>query len=468
MVLVVLLGAILQAAAAAQEAAPKILLDSSPRAIEYQLGRLSNAELVRVERKADDPRYRLVYYALLTRKGLGREYFDEALGALTKMDQASQIRVLLEALPKTRVDDGETADKLLRVLFGQPVDTLRKERDTFAQAIEKPTSPLVLRGAYGGLMLADGSSQPAWQTAVKHEGHLVELLRGVPSLPSANQDLRGKLYDPIAALLAETQDAPTRVAAVSALGWTRPDAATFRLLAQEVLKGTDAEMRAAAIRSLQRIPKSSWPAGEIEPLARAIVALVKGTAPDLRTEPSNVDAIQLGEKLADGLSDEPKRAVRRDLRALGVQVVRIEAVPEQMTFDLKWFVVEAGKPIQIVLYNPDAMSHNLIVGKPGSLKEVGMAATAMTLSADPNVKPYVPDIPLVLQSTRLVNWGETERLTFAAPKEPGEYVYVCTFPGHWVRMYGVMLVVETLEAWEANPTVPKDPMTNEPFGAPRR
>lgn len=453
-----------------QEPVPKILLDQSPRAIEYQLDRLSNNELIRLERKEGDVRYRLVYYALLTRKGLGREYFDEALAALTKMDKASQTRVLLEALPKVRADDAETAAKLLRVLLGQPAEALRKERATLAQVIEKPASPLVLQGAYGALMLADGNPEPSWQTAVKHDGHLVEVLRGVPYLPSAAsaQELRAKLFDPIAALLAEAQDAATRVAAISALGSTRPDSATFSLLAREVVQSTDAQMRAAAIRSLQLIPRNSWPAGEVEPLARAIVTLVGKTAPDARTELSIVEAVQLGEKLAEALPDEPKRSVRRELRALGVQVVLIEAVPEQMSYDRKWFVVEAGKPVQIILFNPDVMPHNLIVGKPGSLKEIGMAATTMTPSADPDVKPYVPDTPLVLQATRLINWGESERLGFAAPKEPGEYVYVCTFPGHWVRMYGVMLVVDKLESWEANPTVPKDPMTNEPFAPERK
>jgi azurin len=175
----------------------------------------------------------------------------------------------------------------------------------------------------------------------------------------------------------------------------------------------------------------------------------------------------LGEALADGLPDDARRAVRRDLRALGVRVVRIETVPEQMMFDVKWFAVEAGKPVQIVLFNPDAMSHNLLVLKPGSLKEVGMAAMAMTPSSDPKVKAYVPDTPLVLQATRLLNWSETERLSFAAPKDPGEYPFVCTFPGHWVRMYGVMLVVENLEAWEASRTPPKDPMTNQPYASAR-
>ena len=75
----------------------------------------------------------------------------------------------------------------------------------------------------------------------------------------------------------------------------------------------------------------------------------------------------------------------------------------------------------------------------------------------------MPDSPLVLHATRLVKEGETERLGFTAPPKPGEYIFVCTFPGHWVRMYGVMLVVEKLDAWEAKPTVPIDPMTKQPF-----
>ena len=195
------------------------------------------------------------------------------------------------------------------------------------------------------------------------------------------------------------------------------------------------------------------------------MAVVSRTPPDGRTEPSALDAIQLGEKLAAKLPDDPRRAVRRDLRALGVQVVRVQTIPEKLSFDLKWFVVEAGKAVQIVLVNVDAMPHNLIVGKPGSLEAIGTAAGAMPMPTDPDAKAFVPDLPAVLYSTRLVKEGETERLGFTAPAEPGEYVFVCTFPGHWVRMYGVMLVVQKLEAYETSPTVPIDPMTKQPFSS---
>jgi azurin len=453
--------------AAAQDA-PRILLDQPLRAVEYQLGRLTNEELVLVERKPGDLRYRPVYFALLTRRGIPAQFRDEAVTALVAMDKTSTSRVLLEALAKVPVDDALTSEKLLGILLTQPAATLRKERDAFLGAIDAGSAtPLALRGAYGAVMLGDGKPDEAWQIALKHQGHIVELLAVVRTLPISAAEgatqLRDQLFPPVSSLLSTSKDIPTRAAALDALGWTQRDGPTFEILAREVKPDAEAAPRAAAIASLQRIPDTAWPQAAIEPLARSIVAIVSATPPDARTEPAALDAIQFGEKLAAKLPDEPRRIVRRDLRALGVQVVRIQAIPEKLSFDVRWFVVEAGKAVQIVLFNPDAMPHNLIVSMPGSLEAVGTAGSSMPMPIDPDAKAFVPDLPAVLYSTKLLKEGETERLGFTAPKEPGEYIFVCTFPGHWVRMYGVMLVVEKLEAWEANPTVPIDPMTKQPF-----
>ena len=457
-----LLGAVLCAMVLLHQDAPRILLDQSPRAVEYQLGRLTNDQLVRVERKDSDAKYRPVYFAILTRKGMARPSRAEALATLVKMDGTSATRVLIDALVKIPPEDTQNADSLLGILLAQPADVLRQQRETLARAAAETGQPAVRRGAYGAMMIADGDPAPAWQAAARLDGHLVELLRSVPLLGKADE-LRARLFTPVAALLAETKDAGTRAAAIGALAWTRRDSATFDLLAREILQGSDAESRATAIRSVQLIPEQVWTAATIEPLARAIVAMVRDTPADLRTEPITIEVLQLGDKLAAALPAEPRLAIRRDLRALGVHVVRIQSVPEQMLFDRKWFAVQAGKPLQIVLDNPDVMQHNLVVGQPGSLQEIGTKGSMMPLPADPDAKAYVPDTPLVLYATRLLSEGETERLNFTAPSRPGEYVFVCTFPGHWVRMYGVMLVVENLEAWEAKPVVPTDPVTNKPF-----
>lgn len=455
-------------AAAAQEAAPKILLDQSPRAIEYQISRLSNDELARVERQPGDPKYVPIYYALLTRRGMAKGLRDEALGALAKLEGVTPAEVLLRGLARLKsVEDQPTADQLLEALFAQPGDALRGQREAFAKAAAGD-QPFVRSAGYGGLMLVDGDPGQAWQTAQK-DGHLADLLRAVPRLTKAD-DLRAKLFTPISTLLGGTPESDARGAAVAALGYTRPDAATFALLARELdpARGSDPAVRAAAVASLQRIPPSAWPAASVEPLARAVVAMLRETPADRRTEPDAVHAVQLGEQLAAALPDASKRAVLRDLRGLGVRIVTIDTLPEQLLYDLKWFVVEAGKPVQIVLVNSDTMPHNVVVGQPGSVRDIGLAGATVLPTSDPNAKAYVPDSPLVLASTRLVNGGETERLNFTAPEKAGEYNFLCSFPGHWLRMYGVMVVVPDLDAFEAKPVEPKDPLTGQPMGAHKR
>ena len=121
-------------------------------------------------------------------------------------------------------------------------------------------------------------------------------------------------------------------------------------------------------------------------------------------------------------------------------VITIKVVKNEMKYDVKSFSVVAGKPIEIVFENPDFMQHNLVITRIGKLEVVGNAATK--LAADPKGadRNYVPDIPEVLFSTRLVNPQETVRLKFVAPKEPGDYPFVCTFPGHWSIMNGIMKV----------------------------
>lgn len=124
----------------------------------------------------------------------------------------------------------------------------------------------------------------------------------------------------------------------------------------------------------------------------------------------------------------------------GTQVVKIKAVREEMKFDITTFTVTAGKPVEIMFENPDAMQHNIVVGKPGSLETIGNAADQMITRQDAAEKHYVPAIPEIISSTPLVNPGETYRLRFAAPETPGEYPFVCTFPGHWRLMSGIMKV----------------------------
>lgn len=121
--------------------------------------------------------------------------------------------------------------------------------------------------------------------------------------------------------------------------------------------------------------------------------------------------------------------------------IEIKAVKDIMQYDKKSFTVPSGKRITLVFENPDGMQHNLLIIQPGSLEIVGKAADDMLRSSEAYEKQYIPSIPEVLHHTPLVNPGESFTLEFTAPTEPGDYPYVCTFPGHWRGMNGIMRVV---------------------------
>lgn len=129
----------------------------------------------------------------------------------------------------------------------------------------------------------------------------------------------------------------------------------------------------------------------------------------------------------DFIQDEPKFVV-------------IEVVPDVMAFDTDTFTVTAGEKIILELDNMDGMQHNLLISKPETLEKVGEAADAMLRDPKAAEKHYIPEIPEVLFATKLVDPGEIFTLEFTAPKETGDYPFVCTFPGHWRMMNGIMKV----------------------------
>ena len=104
------------------------------------------------------------------------------------------------------------------------------------------------------------------------------------------------------------------------------------------------------------------------------------------------------------------------------------------------------------------MPHNFVITAPDALQEVAQVGATLPKGQGPEAKQYVPNMPQVLFATDMVPAHQQARLTFTAPTEPGEYPFVCTFPRHWMRMYGVMVVVEDLDEWLKNPVEPKDPV----------
>jgi azurin len=122
------------------------------------------------------------------------------------------------------------------------------------------------------------------------------------------------------------------------------------------------------------------------------------------------------------------------------KTIILKVLKDVMKYDKQLLTAKAGTTIQIVVQNPDFMQHNFVLIKPRTTEKVGAAADK--LAQDPNGAKmnYVPKMPEVIKATPLINPGGKFTLTIKLPDVPGDYPYVCTFPGHWRIMKGILRV----------------------------
>jgi azurin len=119
--------------------------------------------------------------------------------------------------------------------------------------------------------------------------------------------------------------------------------------------------------------------------------------------------------------------------------VTIGTVPEKMQYDIKSFEVKAGAKVKITFVNHDFMPHNIIFAQPKSANEIGMAAIQM--AAEGFAKGFIPENDKIIAHSKLLQNKQQEVIEFTAPSEPGDYDYLCTFPGHHLLMRGIWKVV---------------------------
>jgi azurin len=109
-----------------------------------------------------------------------------------------------------------------------------------------------------------------------------------------------------------------------------------------------------------------------------------------------------------------------------------------LKYDNTLLTVKAGAHVRLVFKNNDDMLHNLVIVNPGRGDAIGQAALALGL--DGLASNYVPDSADVLHHTALLQPGGTEAIFFIAPDKPGDYEFLCTFPGHFQLMRGILRV----------------------------
>ena len=111
-----------------------------------------------------------------------------------------------------------------------------------------------------------------------------------------------------------------------------------------------------------------------------------------------------------------------------------------LQFVQKQLTAKAGEKLTIRFKNPDVVPHNWLLAKPGALQKLGEKCNLMITDPQGLAKHYVPDSDDVIAYTDMTNPKGEFIIHLTAPKEKGDYPYLCTFPGHWMVMNGVMKV----------------------------
>ena len=119
------------------------------------------------------------------------------------------------------------------------------------------------------------------------------------------------------------------------------------------------------------------------------------------------------------------------------KVIKVRTKPG-LKFDVDVLEVNAGDRIRIDFENPDDMPHNFLIVMPETANEVGQRALRLGIKG--NELGYIPDMPEVLYHTKLLQPGDSDTIYLVAPDEPGEYTFVCTYPGHYISMRGKFIV----------------------------
>ncbi len=440
---------------------PRVFLDTNPRAVQFQLARLDNQRLLLVERKDDNKKFLPVHLEILKRDGIAQQDRQQAVDAIAKINDSDSVVELLNLIPTldgSKAEQRRIANQLTGLLLSQKVATLKTHSAELIAATKSQNESLQKSGFAG--LITSGDTNTAISLADKNDLSTTRLLESISLLRNKKQ--RNKLHGKLINSVAAGKPKSIRIAAITALAATDADPSTdFKIVGALV---SEPELQKSAVKTLLKIQRKHRDATTATQLAKTLVEHAEQTPASQRTSDAFIEAMQLADQVLGLVSKDKSDEYRKRLSAVTVRVVLLHTVEEEMRYDIPWFAVEAGQDVQVILKNEDLMAHNLVITKPDSLQEVASLAAAEGPKIGPSGKQYVPESEKILFSTEMIQAEKKGTITFAAPSEPGEYPYVCTFPGHWMRMYGVMVVVKDLAEFQRSPVEPKDPVgSNRPL-----
>lgn len=369
-----------------------------------------------------------------------------AVGDLAKLKNTGRPAVIVDAFAKIEAAGGalnKSADELGKLLVMEPKADLAKSRDALAPLVSSAKQANVARNAAAAVIVADGTPDTVWN-ANPEAGVRSRIIEAIGLIPPSEAALRAKFQPLLTALLADGKAEGAQLRAVLAalpLMGAENASANFGVVAKYLAEGKE---RNAAAKALIKFPKANWDAAQAKPITDSVLAYGKTVKAQDRSNPEYVEIITAAKELA-ALQGDAGKAVLAELKTISVDVFVVHTVHEQLRFDTTRIEVQAGKNFEIVFENDDVMPHNLVIVPPGKHMDIGNAAMTMTPDkVDKQGRAYLPADweKQILAATKLLEPGQKETIKLKAPGTPGEYEFVCTFPGHAVIMWGVLSVTK--------------------------
>lgn len=207
---------------------------------------------------------------------------------------------------------------------------------------------------------------------------------------------------------------------------------------------------ATALSALAGLPVTAWKDSAADDIGTICVDWLARRPARERNDATADVVLALADVVKGKLQGPTLQSFESKLAAVVVPVIELGTVEERMIYDREMLVVRAGSPVVLKLANTDRMPHNLAIVRPGTLAEVGELAETTGRDADAANRQFIPATDSILAASRLLQPGQTDAIFFAAPQLEGIYPYVCTYPGHWRRMYGAMYVVADPQEFAAD------------------
>lgn len=367
---------------------------------------------------------------LIKRFNTSSETRNTALQQLATLKQTSEAATLLYALEQ--LEDANLLEEhpLVEKIMVMPKEDLKQHENQLLAIAQSHLSPTIQKIATA--LLANIRNEAPAQIAQK------QVLQSIRWMEDGT---RIKLFPMLSEMIKSNADS-LKVDAIEALAFLPNLQAEKAEIILPIIQ--DTSLLASTTFALQSIYLDQLNADQQISLNQQLSKIAKQIPLEARDQAAFTGVVEILDLLQPLLPKKEQEEQMQLLQSIELQEVSIATILSRMVYNKEEIIVEAGKPVKITLKNPDVMPHNLVIGTPGSLEALGKAADDMVKETDAEQRQYIPDNESVLFYTPLVPQHQSYDLYFTAPEKVGNYPFLCTFPGHWSLMNGIIKVVEDM------------------------